>query len=43
VDPHWGHHLKIASIAPANNPLLVSTNLRDYLRVPNLRSENWLR
>jgi tRNA(fMet)-specific endonuclease VapC len=34
--------LKIAAIALANNALLVSRNLQDFERVPNLRVENWL-
>jgi tRNA(fMet)-specific endonuclease VapC len=35
--------LKIASIALANGALLVTTNLRDYSLVPDLRCENWLK
>jgi tRNA(fMet)-specific endonuclease VapC len=35
--------LKIASIALANDALLVTANLRDYSRVPELRCEDWLR
>ena len=35
--------LKIASIALVNDALLVTANLRDYSRVPELRCENWLR
>lgn len=34
--------LKIASIAIANNALLLSRNLRDFQQVPGLRVENWL-
>jgi tRNA(fMet)-specific endonuclease VapC len=34
--------LKIASIALVNNALLVTANLRDFSRVPELRCENWL-
>ena len=34
--------LKIASIALANDALLLSANLRDYEQVPGLRVENWL-
>jgi tRNA(fMet)-specific endonuclease VapC len=34
--------LKIASIALANDALLLSANLRDFNQVPNLRVENWL-
>jgi tRNA(fMet)-specific endonuclease VapC len=34
--------LKIASTALANQALLLSANLRDFLQVPNLRVENWL-
>lgn len=34
--------LKIASIARANDALLVTANLRDYSLVPDLRCENWL-
>jgi tRNA(fMet)-specific endonuclease VapC len=35
--------LKIASIALVNDALLVTANLRDFARVPDLRCENWLR
>ncbi len=34
--------LKIASIALANDALLLSANLRDFQRVPGLRVEDWL-
>jgi tRNA(fMet)-specific endonuclease VapC len=34
--------LKIASIALANDALLVTANKRDYSLVPGLRFENWL-
>ncbi len=34
--------LKIASICLANDALLLSRNLVDFERVPNLRVENWL-
>jgi tRNA(fMet)-specific endonuclease VapC len=34
--------LKIASIALANNALLLSGNRRDFQRVAELRVENWL-
>ena len=34
--------LKIASIALVQQALLLSANLRDFLRVPELRVENWL-
>ncbi|MGI8979300.1 MAG: type II toxin-antitoxin system VapC family toxin [Pirellulaceae bacterium] len=34
--------LKIASIALANDALLLSANLRDFEQVPGLRVENWL-
>jgi tRNA(fMet)-specific endonuclease VapC len=34
--------LKIAAIAPANDALLLSANLRDFQQVPNLRVEDWL-
>lgn len=34
--------LKIASIALAQDALLLSANLRDFRRVPSLRVENWL-
>ena len=34
--------LKIASIAIANDALLLSANLRDFESVPGLRVENWL-
>ena len=35
--------LKIASIALVNDALLVTSNLRDFALVPELRYENWLR
>ncbi|MCI0332315.1 MAG: type II toxin-antitoxin system VapC family toxin [Planctomycetes bacterium] len=35
--------LKIASIALEERALLLSANLRDFERVPDLRVENWLR
>ncbi|HLN27842.1 MAG TPA: hypothetical protein VK395_08865 [Gemmataceae bacterium] len=34
--------LKIAAVALVNNALLLSANLRDFRRVPGLRTENWL-
>lgn len=34
--------LKIASIALANNALLLSANLKDFEKVPGLRVENWM-
>jgi tRNA(fMet)-specific endonuclease VapC len=34
--------LKIASIALVNDALLVTSNLRDFSLVPDLRCENWL-
>lgn len=34
--------LRIASIAKANDALLLSANLRDFGKVPGLRVENWL-
>lgn len=34
--------LKIASIALIHDATLVTANLRDFLQVPGLRSENWL-
>lgn len=34
--------LKIAAIAIAQNALLLSANLRDFNRVPQLRCEDWL-
>ena len=34
--------LRIASIAKANDALLLSANLRDFNEVPGLRVENWL-
>jgi len=34
--------LKIASIALANDALLLSANLRDFQQVPELRVEDWL-
>ena len=34
--------LKFASIALANEALLLSANLRDFQQVPGLRVENWL-
>jgi tRNA(fMet)-specific endonuclease VapC len=35
--------LKIAAIAMAASALLLSANLRDFLKVPGLRVEDWLR
>ena len=34
--------LKIAAIAIANDALLLTANLKDFRRVPDLRLENWL-
>lgn len=34
--------LKIASIARSRDALLLSANLRDFARVPDLRVENWV-
>lgn len=34
--------LKIAATALANGAMLLSANLRDFERVPDLRMENWL-
>jgi tRNA(fMet)-specific endonuclease VapC len=34
--------LKIASLALANDALLLSANLRDFEQVPGLRVESWL-
>jgi tRNA(fMet)-specific endonuclease VapC len=34
--------LKIASIARANDALLLSANLRDFQQVPGLHVESWL-
>lgn len=34
--------LKIASIALVNNATLLSRNLRDFQKIPNLKVENWL-
>jgi tRNA(fMet)-specific endonuclease VapC len=34
--------LKIAAIAIANDALLLTANLKDFRRVPDLRVENWL-
>lgn len=34
--------LKIASIALANDAMLLSANLRDFQQVPGLRVEDWL-
>jgi len=34
--------LKIASIALANDVVLLSSNLRDFAQVPNLKVEDWL-
>ncbi|MCD9187926.1 MAG: type II toxin-antitoxin system VapC family toxin [Pyrinomonadaceae bacterium] len=35
--------LKIASIAISHNALLISRNLSDYDRIPNLRVQDWTR
>jgi tRNA(fMet)-specific endonuclease VapC len=35
--------LKIAALAIAHGELLISRNLRDFSRVPNLRVEDWTR
>lgn len=35
--------LKIASVALANDALLITSNLRDFAQVPGLRCEDWLR
>jgi len=35
--------LKIASIAISQNALLVSRNLSDFERIPNLRVEDWMK
>jgi tRNA(fMet)-specific endonuclease VapC len=34
--------LKIASIALANDALLLTANRRDFEKVPGLQLENWL-
>ena len=34
--------LKMASIALANSATLLSRNLRDFSRIPNLRVEDWI-
>ncbi|MCR9293269.1 MAG: type II toxin-antitoxin system VapC family toxin [bacterium] len=34
--------LKIASIAVANNALLLTANTRDFEMVPNLRIDDWM-
>lgn len=34
--------LKMASVALVNNATLLSRNLRDFSRVPNLRVEDWV-
>jgi len=34
--------LKIASIAPANDAMLISRNLADFEQVPNLSVQNWV-
>jgi tRNA(fMet)-specific endonuclease VapC len=34
--------LKIAAIALVNDTLLLTANLRDFERAPQLRIENWL-
>ena len=33
--------IRIASIALCNNALLITRNLRDFQKVPNLRAEDW--
>jgi tRNA(fMet)-specific endonuclease VapC len=33
--------LKIASIATANDALLLSRNLNDFVQIPNLKVEDW--
>ena len=33
---------KVASVALANDALLLTANTRDFVRVPGLRFENWL-
>ena len=33
--------LKIASIALANNATLLTRNLSDFSKIPNLRIEDW--
>jgi tRNA(fMet)-specific endonuclease VapC len=35
--------LRIAAIALARNDLLISTNLRDFRRIPGVRVEDWTR
>lgn len=35
--------LRIAAIALVNDALLLSRNLRDFQKVPNLRVEDWTR
>jgi tRNA(fMet)-specific endonuclease VapC len=33
--------LRIGAIALANDALLISRNLRDFMRIPNLHVEDW--
>lgn len=40
--PIGGMDLMIAAHALAENAVLVTTNLREFSRVPNLRLENWV-
>jgi len=35
------HDLMIAAIALANGLILVTNNLREFERIPNLSCENW--
>ena len=41
-EPISGNNLFIAAHALALNLILVSANVREFSRVPNLRLENWL-
>ncbi len=37
----WASDLHIAAIVLAHNALLITRNLQDFQRIPNLRLEDW--